>query len=63
MSAKSTPAEYVRNNYDRIMLNVKKGEKINLQKIAGKKGISLNEYIKKALARQYLADTNEEIDL
>lgn len=63
MSAKSAPAEYVRNNYDRIMLNVKKGEKVNLQKIASKKGISLNEYIKKALARQYLADTNEEIDL
>lgn len=63
MSTRKAPAEYVRKNYDRIMLNVRKGKKVKLQKIAKAKSISLNKYIKQALARQYLADTSEEIDL
>ena len=41
--------KYVKNNYDRILLTVPKGEKEVLQRAAAAAGVSLNNYIRGAL--------------
>ncbi len=37
--------QHVRDNYDRITLNVPKGDKVTLQDVAAKMNVSLNEYL------------------
>lgn len=49
--------------YDRVYLLTRKGTKDNIQAIARAQGLSLNGYIKKAIQRQYKADTGEDITL
>lgn len=44
-----TSAEYVRKNYDRVMLNLKKGEKEKLKELAKQEGLSLSAYLRKAI--------------
>lgn len=51
MSKKSS-AEYVRENYDRVMLNLKKGSKEKLKELARKDGLSLTAYIKKIISER-----------
>jgi len=41
--------KYVKANYDRIEIKVRKGRKEELQELAKAKGESLNVYIKKAV--------------
>lgn len=45
--------------YDRIYLNVKKGEKDRLKAHAEKHGESLNEFINRAISEQICRDTEE----
>lgn len=54
---------YVRNNYDRINLTVKKGTKQSLQEVAKESGESINGYIKNAIQSRYKAETGADIDL
>lgn len=49
---KKTSAEYVRDNYDRIMLNLKKGSKDKLKELARKDGLSLTAYIRKIISER-----------
>ena len=42
--------KYVKNNYDRILLTVPKGEKEVMQRAAEAAGISLNAYIRGAIS-------------
>ncbi len=63
MILKDKSAECVRKNYDRIMLNIKKGTKFSLQKEADKKSVSLSEYIREAIKNQYKSDTGTKINL
>lgn len=67
MADKAKSTQYKRQfnatNYDRIEITTKKGTKPALQQVATNKGDSINGYIKKAVEKQYKADTGEEIDL
>lgn len=49
--------------YDNIRLITKKGTKDDIQAIAQAQGLSLNGYIKKAIRRQYKADTGKDLIL
>lgn len=44
-------AKYNANNYDRIEIKVKKGEKAVLQEAAAVKGLSLNAYVLAAIEK------------
>ena len=56
--------KYVKNNYDRINLTIKKGAKNKLAEVATQKANgSINGYVKKAIEQQYKSDTGNEIDL
>lgn len=41
--------KYIHNNYDQIVVRVKKGDRDKYRKAVEKKGISLNEYLVKKL--------------
>ena len=41
--------KYIHNNYDQIVVRVKKGNRDKYRKAVEKKGISLNEYLVKKL--------------
>ncbi len=58
--ASTASAKCVKKNYDRVMLNIKKGAKDELKKIAGD---NLTAYIKKAIEEKVLSDTGREISL
>lgn len=53
MESKKTPTQYKnefqRDKYDRIALQVQKGKRDEIRKIAESKGLSLNAYIKKCI--------------
>ena len=55
--------EYDKKAYDHIHLQVSKGKKAVIRKIATQQGESINGYTKKALKAQIKADTGENIDL
>ena len=55
--------KYVKKNYDRIPIIVKKGQKEVISAIAKSEGESINGYTKKALQAKIKADTGKEIDL
>ena len=42
--------DFAKETYDRIALNVKKGQREQIQKYARSKGMSLNSYINKLIA-------------
>ena len=49
--------------YDRVNIAIKKGTRDIIQDVARAQGVTLNGYIKKAIQRQYKADTGEDITL
>lgn len=49
--------------YDRVNIAIKKGMRDIIQDVARAQGLTLNGYIKKAIQRQYKADTGEDITL
>lgn len=55
--------KYVKNNYDRMELTVKKGGKAQIAECAQARGESVNSYIKKAVAARIKAETGEVITL
>lgn len=55
--------KYVKNNYDRINLNISKGKKSVIQAAADKQGKSVNGYIKEAVTDKIKADTGQEVEL
>ena len=46
-------------NYDRLYIHIKKGEKDRLKAHADSHGESLNEFIKRAISEQICRDTEE----
>ena len=56
-------AKYIKNNYDRIEVKVKKGSKALIETAAQANNESLNGYVKKAVKTQYKTDTGKDIDL
>ena len=60
VNASTASAECVRKNYDRVMLNIRKGTKEELKKIAGN---NLTAYIKSAIEEKVLSDTGNKISL
>ena len=60
MTASAASAESVRKNYDRVMLNIRKGTKDELKKIAGD---NLTAYIKSAIEEKVLSDTGISLSL
>lgn len=56
-------AKYVKNNYDRIEVKVKKGSKILIEAAAKADNESINGYIKRAVQAKYEADTGNKIEL
>lgn len=56
-------AKYVKNNYDRVEIKVKKGSKSLIEAAAQANNESINGYVKKAVKAQYEADTGNEIEL
>lgn len=55
--------KYVKKNYDRIPVMIKKGKKEEIQEIAKGQGESVNGYIKTAIKQKVKADTGKEIEL
>lgn len=55
--------KYVKNNYARVEITVKKDMKPLLDEIARKNGDSIGGYIKKAVQAQYKSDTGNTIEL
>lgn len=55
--------KYVKNNYDRIEITVKKGSKNLIEAAAKAENESINGYVKKAVKAKYEADTGNSIDL
>lgn len=53
-------ARYVKKNYDRIEVKVKKGMKEVLENASDE---SLNAYVKRAIKAQYEAETGKSIEL
>lgn len=49
--------KYIRNNYDRIALTVKKGDKKRIQAAADRVGESVNNYIRTAIDRRMESGT------
>lgn len=41
--------KYVKNNYDRLAITVKKGEKEQIRSAAEKAGMSINEFVNNAI--------------
>ena len=60
MTASAASAKSVRKNYDRVMLNIRKGTKDELKKIAGD---NLTAYIKSAIEEKVLSDTGTSLSL
>lgn len=56
-------AKYVKNNYDRIEVKVKKGSKSLIETAAKATNESINGYVKKAVQAKYEADTGKKIEL
>jgi uncharacterized protein (DUF1778 family) len=56
-------AKYVKNNYDRIEVKVKKGSKNLIEAAAKADNESINAYVKKAVQAKYEADTGDKIEL
>ena len=56
-------AKYVKSNYDRIEIKVKKGWKEAVEVVAEAKGESVNGYIKGAIKARIKADTGQDADL
>ncbi len=56
-------AKYVKNNYDRVEIKVKKGSKSLIEAAAQANNESINGYVKKAVKAKYEADTGKEIEL
>ncbi len=52
--------KYVKNNYDRIEVTVKKGEKDRLKAHAEKQGETLNGFINRAIDTQVQADNENK---
>lgn len=48
--------EFSKQNYDRISVVIPKGKKDTIKEYANRKGMSLNEYIQKAIEKQMLDD-------
>lgn len=55
--------KYVKNNYARIEITVKKDMKPFIEAAAKANNESLGGYVKRALQAQYEADTGETIEL
>ena len=55
--------KYVKNNYDRVEMAVKKGSKQIIEDIARSVGETRSGYIKKAVQAQIKSDTGKEIFL
>ena len=55
--------KYVKNNYDRIEITVKKGSKNLIEAAAKAENESINGYVKKAVKAKYEDDTRNSIDL
>ena len=58
---KRATAKYHRNNYDRIELKVRKGNKEIIETAAQKEGKSLNIYIAEAVDKQLVASGHPSI--
>ncbi len=56
-------AKYVKNNYDRIEIKVRKKKKNVIETAAKEQNESVNTYIKKAIQSRYTADTGDNIEL
>lgn len=56
-------AKYVKNNYDRVEIKVKKGTKQLIEAAAKADNESINGYVKKAVKAKYEADTGKKIEL
>ncbi len=55
--------KYVKNNYARIEITVKKDMKPYIEAVAKANNESIGKYIKRALQTQYKADTGNTIEL
>lgn len=55
--------KYVKNNYARIEITVKKDMKPYIEAVAKANNESIGGYVKRALQAQYKADTGNAIDL
>lgn len=55
--------KYVKNNYDRLEMTIKKGSKQLIEDAAQANNESVNGYVKRAVKAQYEADTGKEIEL
>lgn len=53
-------ARYIKKNYDRIEVKVKKGMKEVLENASNE---SLNAYVKRAIQAQYKSETGKDIEL
>ena len=51
--------DFARSNYDRMSLNVPKGKRAELKKIADERGISINQLIIEALESHYDIDLSK----
>lgn len=49
--------------YDRVNIAIKKGTRDIIRDVAQSQGLTPSAYIKKAIQRQYKADTDEDITL
>lgn len=58
---KKATAKYHKNNYDRIELKVKKGNKKVIETAAKQAGKSLNSYVIEAVEKQLLSTNNPSI--
>lgn len=55
--------KYVKNNYARIEITVKKDMKPFIEAVAKANNESVGRYVKRALQAQYKADTGKAIEL
>lgn len=55
--------KYVKNNYARIEITVKKDMKPFIEAVAKENNESIGGYVKRALQAQYKADTGKAIEL
>ena len=51
--------KYVKDNYERLYITVKKGQKDTIKTIAEKQGESMNQYIKTAIEMRVKSDLTE----
>lgn len=52
-------ARYQRENYDRIVILIPKGKKVDIKERAEELGISVSELIVRALEKMYLLDLSK----